>query len=105
MPFFEFEAITGNYFLMYFFTSFMHVGGRTVLSLLACITADGEVIQINKMQIKRSAFTCANAHNREREREGGGGGGGGANLFRRGISYSGIIYLGDKLFPNKLSGG
>ena len=32
-------------------------------SLLACITADGEVIQINKMQIKRYVFTCANAHN------------------------------------------
>ena len=28
MPFFEFEAITGNYFLMYFFTSFMYVGKR-----------------------------------------------------------------------------
>ena len=31
--------------------------------LLACITADGEVIQINKMQIKRYVFTCTNAHN------------------------------------------
>ena len=28
MPFFEFEAITGNYFLMYFFTSFMYAGKR-----------------------------------------------------------------------------
>ena len=32
-------------------------------SLLACITADGEVIQINNMQIKRHVFTCTNAHN------------------------------------------
>ena len=32
-------------------------------SLLACITADGEVIQINKMQIKRYVFTCTNAQN------------------------------------------
>ena len=28
MPFFEFEAITGNNFLMYFFISFMYVGKR-----------------------------------------------------------------------------
>ena len=32
-------------------------------SLLACIMADGEVIQINNMQIKRYVFTCTNAHN------------------------------------------
>ena len=32
-------------------------------SLLACIMADGEGIQINKMQIKRYVFTCTNAHN------------------------------------------
>ena len=35
---------------------------------------------------------------------GGGGGGGGDNLFQRGINYSGIIYPGDKLFRNRLSG-
>ena len=28
MPFFEYEAIIGNYFLMYFFTSFKYVGKR-----------------------------------------------------------------------------
>ena len=39
------------------------------------------------------------------EEEGWGGGGGGDNLFRRGINYSGIIYPGDKLFRNRLSGG
>ena len=33
------------------------------------------------------------------------GGGGGDNLFQRGINYSGIIYPGDKLFRNRLSGG
>ena len=38
-------------------------------------------------------------------RGGGGGGGGGDNLFQRGINYSGIIYPGDKLFRNRLSGG
>ena len=41
----------------------------------------------------------------EGEEEEGRGGGGGDNLFRRGINYSGIIYLGDKLFRNRLSGG
>ena len=40
-----------------------------------------------------------------KKREGWGGGGGGGNLFRRGINYSGIIYPGDKLFRNRLSGG
>ena len=30
---------------------------------------------------------------------------GGDNLFRRGINYSRILYLGDKLFRNRLSGG
>ena len=43
---------------------------------------------------------------RERKkRERGRGGGGGDNLFQRGINYSGIIYQGDKLFRNRLSGG
>ena len=42
---------------------------------------------------------------KKRERGGGGGGGGGDNLFQRGINYSGIIYPGDKLFRNRLSGG
>ena len=31
--------------------------------------------------------------------------GGGDNLFRRGINYFGIVYPGDKLFRNRLSGG
>ena len=42
-------------------------------------------------------------HGEEGEEEEGRGGGG--NLFRRGINYSGIIYPGDKLFRNRLSGG
>ena len=33
------------------------------------------------------------------------GRGGGDNLFQRGINYSGIIYPGDELFRNRLSGG
>ena len=32
MPFFEFEAIIDNYFLIYFFTSFMYVGKRRLLN-------------------------------------------------------------------------
>ena len=39
---------------------------------------------------------------RERKKRDGGGG---DNLFRRGINYSGIIYPGNKLFRNRLSGG
>ena len=42
---------------------------------------------------------------RERKKRERGGGGGGDNLFQRGINYSGIIYPGDKLFRNRLSGG
>ena len=41
----------------------------------------------------------------EKEEGTGRGGGGGDNLFQRGINYSGIIYPGDKLFRNRLSGG
>ena len=44
------------------------------------------------------------AWGRGRERRGNGEGGG-DNLFQRGINYSGIIYPGDKLFRNRLSGG
>ena len=36
-----------------------------------------------------------------KENGGGGGGGGGDNL----LNYSGILYPGDKLFRNRLSGG
>ena len=45
------------------------------------------------------------AYGGEGEKEEGTGGGGGGNLFRRGINYSGILYPGDKLFRNRLSGG
>ena len=44
-------------------------------------------------------------HGGEGEKEEGTGRGGGDNLFQRGINYSGIIYPGDKLFRNRLSGG
>ena len=44
-------------------------------------------------------------HRGEGEEEEGRGGGGGDNVFRRGINYSGIIFPGDKLFRNRLSGG